>query len=267
MVYLYGIALIAVVAFFAQGCIGSVEKKLITTVSHEGHEMRIYEYIHTVGLGAYAHGAHMFLDKKEIGTWEHTWPIQPELYPQWVVRTFSEAPDSWTVYLSPSTYQRSDFDQLVACYEANKAKVDADLKAQFTRYDTERFQVIGRFIYGDKPQPMIFKPTALRYQAFTGFGFSDKTILTQEEIVVKPDGKWALHLTQADGGHVQGGEHLSGALSLHNGRLHFTPPPDTHWHEMPGSIRPDAADRETYLRGFTDAQGHRLDAVFVWKGQ
>lgn len=267
MVYVYGIALVAMVAFFAQSCIGNVEKKSITKVSHEGHDLQVYEFTRTVGFGAYAHGAHLFFDGKELSTWDHTWPIQPELYPDWVVKTFSEAPDSWIVYMSPAKYTRSVFDQVVACYEANKAKVDADLKAQFTLYDTERFQILGRFVYGDKPEPMVFKPTAMRYQAFTGYGFSDKTTITQEEIEVKPDGKWALLITQTDGGHTQGGNHLYGEILLQNGHLHFFQPHDTEWHEMPGSIRADAVDRETYLRAFTDAQGRRLDAVFVWKGQ
>jgi hypothetical protein len=264
MAYIIGIALAAVTALFTQGCIGRVEKKRITTAAHAGHKLEIYEFTTTVGLGAYAHSAHLFFDGKERSAWDPTWPIQPELYPNWVVHTFSEAPDAWIVYISPSACTRSDFDQLVACYQAHKDQVDADMKAQFTLYDTERFQVLGRFVYGTKPEPLIFKPTALRYQAFTGFGYSDKTTITQEQIVVNPDGAWALQITQTDGSLSQGGDHVTGKLKLENGRLHLTPPPYEQWHEMPGSIRPDAVDRETYLRAFTDAQGRRLDAVFVW---
>lgn len=265
MTYLYCIVLLGLVAFFAQSCIGGVEKKLVTQVSHNGHELRIYEFTQTVGLGAYSHGAHMFLDGKEISTWDPTWPIQPEIYPNWVVKTFSEAPDSWIVYVSPSKYSRSQFGQLVACYDANKAKVDADLKAQFTLYDTERFQIIGRFVYGDKPEPIVFKPTLSRYQPFTGYGFSEKAVIDREEIVVQPDGKWEFFLWQTEKGHSQGGSHLHGEIELQNGQLYFTPPADEGWVEFPVSVRADAASRLDYLRSFKDAQGRRLDAVFVWK--
>jgi len=265
MTYLYCLILLGLAAIFTQSCIGGVEKKLITTARHNGHEMSIYEYTHTVGLGAYAHGAHLFFDKKEVSPWDHTWPMQPEHFGNWVVKTFSEAPNSWTVYVSPQKYSRAEFDQLVACYEANRASVDADLKAKFTLYDTERFQILGRFIYGEKPEPIIFKPTLSRYQPFTGFGFTEKAVIDREEIVVQPDGKWEFFLWQTEKGHSQGGSHLHGEIALQNGQLQFTPPPEDQWHEMPGSVRPDAAERLEYLRTFVDAQGRRLDAVYSWK--
>ncbi len=250
------------VAFF--GC-SEPPDRLVLSSSRNGDGLEVYEQSQTIGIGMYSYTAYLVFNQKKVDVWHHTVPMLASAYPDLVIQFFSDAPDGWTIHMSPQHFTRSEFDRLVTLYAANKSQIDVDLLKGFVKTGTEKFRTIGRFVYGERPQPMVFKPVQLRYQPTKGSGFSDRAMISQEELVLQPDGQWQHYLAVTDKGMTQTSLALRGQLQREDDTLYFTPPPQSTWNEMPGSIRSDAVSGEEYLRSMVNEAGKRLDEVLVWK--
>lgn len=267
MTYFQILVLLVLVTIVGYRCVGSSEKKLVT-VDHAGNQLQILRRSITSGIlpgirSDTDEDAVLTFNKKEIDAWQHTWPIQPELYPHWEVKTYSEDPQTWTVYVSPQQFSKTEFEQIIAVYEANRAMLDAALPKHFSDYlIMQHCDKFGRFIYGEKPRAVSFSATSNRYAPSSVYGFSDKAIINQQELIIQPDGRWELSVQQSEGEKKQGGNVANGQLTRRDSLIVLNLPPDDRWHEETFTLLPDAAGRADYLSEFVRADGKKLGDLY-----
>jgi hypothetical protein len=265
MNYLYLLVIFIAITWIAYSCFAPREE-LITEVKHNGHRLAVHLETKTVGLGVETFTPQLHLDGKAVAHGQGVVPLSLAAYPDWIVKTYSEKVNSWVVYVSPKDFQRTDFEQIVACYENNRTNFDAALQTKLgSKYATERYARLGRLIFGEAPQPLRFTSDSTRYtlgDAGNILGFTDKATIS-EYLSVQPDGKWELHVGIQEGGHSFGSPVAYGQLTLENGQTIFQPDLE-NWSDKEYTVRPDAGSRLDYLRSFKDAQGKHLYEVFVW---
>jgi hypothetical protein len=254
--------------FAASSCKEKISKgdDALVSVRYQEHTFSIVQRSKKVGFGAKSQSAHLLFDQEEVDQWHHTWPLDPAVRAKWPIQTFSEQPDAWTIYVSPKQFSKQQFEQIIACYTARRDSIDQQLKASFDAYDEVQYQVIGRFIHAERPKPQVFKPTAKRYQVYADFGYTKGAGISQEELVIDPNGHWSLELTQTENKRSSSRQVISGHLRHENGQLVFTMPRSDQWAEVAGSIRSDAASQEVYLHSFEDAQGRKISAFLRFEG-
>jgi hypothetical protein len=262
------IGLVVAVYWFAHGFIGSGSKEKLFETAHEGHRLRLERSTTVVGFGVKSTRPELSFDGREVLGGYRLPVLLPAMYPDLVVKTYSVEPNSWSVYVSPAQFSRSEFDQIVACYEANRAGLDGALKQHFAEnYQTEWAQRVGQLIYGEEPKPLVFRPAQPRYQLRKT---ADNQFAVQEEwLHVKPNGLWELRTKTTIGGLLgEVEDFITGdTLQMEGDRLRFVEPPAEKWYEGDFFLRfPDRAEQHNrdYLRSFANADGKRLYDLFLW---
>jgi len=129
-------------------------------------------------------------------------PINPSDRAKLIIKTFYTEPDesNWTVYVNPSEFSQTEYEQIVSCYEVNRQKIEDTLKtsqispdwarnslAQTSFGFYNRSQRIAHLVYGELPQPQVFSTKSIRSGAID----DDKWVASSTEVLtIYANGKW-----------------------------------------------------------------------------
>lgn len=248
-------------AYFIWSCIPTKDNTLVTS-EQNGHTLKLIDHTSMRSIGDLNHQATLTFDGQLVSDYDPGFPVLPDLYPQtktWLIH--DNGPDlsnpdrvPWTVYVSPKTVNRADFDQLVACFNAKRAEFDAAID-NFGKPGYIQRGRIWKLIYGVAPQPLVFKPAQGRYKPV----YPDD-IRVVETFVIHPDGTWAFRLESENGkGGSLGGDIETDTMRVENGQLMMTKPFDLSQERM-FKPKPDMANLSdaAYLRSFADSTGRPL---------
>jgi hypothetical protein len=251
---------LVVVAYLVWSC--GPKTNTLVTGQHNGHTLILSDRTAMASIGDLSHLAVLTFDGKPVSDSNVGLPLFPDLYPQsrtWIIQ--EKGPDQplpdrmpWTVYVSPKTFSRADFDALEACFDANRAAFDAALDSMARPGYITRGRIC-RLVYGLAPELLVFKPAQNRYQPVRA---EDTTV--NERITIQPDGRWAFTLWSTDGkGSSMGGNILTDTLHVENSRLTMRKPFDTSQERMfkPSPDKASVSDID-YLRSFADSTGRPL---------
>lgn len=231
---------------------------------HNGHTLQLFDHTTVRSIGERNHQAVLLFDGKTVSNQNVGFPLLPEKYPNWLIRNYETVQPSpeqeqtiWTVYVSPSAFKRDDFDQLVACFDANRTAFDAAL-ISFSMPNNGKTGRIGRLVYGEAPKSMVFRPAHARYQR------EGKGDQFDETLTINPDGAWFFSAAgESDGFHMVSNL-AQGKLTVKNGQLSLEKPLEiTHplFTVRPEMVNLSSAD---YLQSFTDSTGQSLLSVLTY---
>ena len=231
---------------------------------HNGHTLQLFDHTTVRSIGERNHQAMLLFDGKTVSSQNVGFPLLPEQYPNWVIQNYVTEPPGpeqeqtlWTVYVSPTIFKRDDFDQIVACFEANRPAFDSALMS-FSMPNNGKTGRIGRLVYGEEPKPIVFRPSHVRYQR------ANKGDQFDETLTINPDGSWFFSATgESDGFHMVSNL-AQGKLMVKNGQLSLEKPFEIN-HPL-FTVRPEMANLSSvdYLQSFTDSTGKSVLSVLIY---
>lgn len=256
----YRLCLLAM-ASILWGC--DPEDNTLVESTYKGHTLRLIDHTTVRSIGERNHQAVLTFDGKTVCNQNVGFPLLPEQYPNWIVRNYDlelSSPDQtpWTVYMSPTTFSRTEFDQMVACFEAKWSDFDTTL----TNFRTPTYGNPGRIeriVYGEAPKDLVFHPKKLRYQ--TVYGRKGEP---EETFIIRPDGTWHFQIASNGDGSRFVANAANGTLMASNGQLCIEKPLIVDSPML--SVRPEMAglSDSDYFQSFADSTGKPLLSVMKY---
>ncbi|GAB3893382.1 hypothetical protein GCM10028803_07440 [Larkinella knui] len=243
------------------GCEPQDNPLVIST--YNGHTLQLIDHTTVRSIGERNHQAVLIFDGKLVSDQNIGFPLLPENYSDWVIRNYDldlSSPEQtpWTVYMSPKTFTRAEYDQMIACFEVKWSEFDSTL----TNFSTPNYGKSGRIeriVYGEAPQPMVFRPARLRYQTVYGPDADP-----EETFIIRPDGTWSFTIASNGDGSRFVANAANGTLLANNGQLSLEKPFEIDNPML--SVRPDMIDLSDpeYFQSFTDSTGKPLLSVIKY---
>ncbi|RRB07804.1 hypothetical protein [Larkinella rosea] len=248
-------------ACFLWGC--DPDDNILVVSVYKGHTLQLVDHMSARSIGQYNHQAVLRFDGKTVSDYNVGFPLLPEQHPDWVIRNYDlemSSPDQtpWTVYMSPKTFSRAEFDQMIACFEAKWSDFDTTL----TNFRTPSYGKPGRIeriVYGEAPRELVFHPKKLRYQ--TVYGRKGEP---EETFTIKPDGTWYFQIASNGDGSRFVANAANGMLMANNGQLIIEKPLVVDSPML--SVRPEMAglSDSDYFQSFADSTGKPLLSVMKY---
>ncbi|GAB3935908.1 hypothetical protein GCM10028804_55500 [Larkinella terrae] len=233
---------------------------MLVVSQYKGHTLQLIDHTTARSIGERNHQAVLVFDGKTVSDQNVGFPLQPEQFPNWIIRHYAPELSSpnqtpWTVYMSPKSFNRTEFEQMVACYEAKWMDFDTTL-ANFKTPGYGKTGRIERLVFGEAPRQLVFRPARLRYQSTYG-----REAKPEETFIINPDGTWFFRISSHNNGTQIVANAAYGSLLVSNGKLSIEKPLVIS-NEM-HSIRPEMSGLSDldYIQSFADSTGKPLLSV------